>query len=123
MKATEFCHFFEFSISVSPLEVVPKDERDCLNEKWIYEITDDQGVFRTRYVDNIAGITDCFDSMLQDYIQDNLEEDGFEPDPKENYWEQVLKWMEGNEYKGTDTCEVVQCLLNPALVEDDVKED
>lgn len=124
MKATEFCSFFDFSIEMSPIEVVPEDEKEELNGKWIYEITDNEGVFHTRYVDKITDITECFDSMIDDYIFGDLSEDK-DYDGSFDNLETVLKWLEADEDRKrfySRHYEVVRCILDPSLIEDNVEE-
>lgn len=120
MKATEFCKFFEFTLYK---ERGYADE-DYYEGKYNYKATDDQGVFHTRYVTDVTELADEFDSLLQDYVIDDLECQGFEPDIHENWYKQALTWCEENEeYKGTDIHQVIACLLNPDLIEDDTEED
>ena len=124
MKATEFCDFFEFSIKRISYEELPEDEwfdeRDT-----IYEVKDDHSCFRSRYVSRVDTLSECFDSMLEDYIETFIEEDGFEYNERDNktYYEQALEWCEEQEYyKKSDIKEVIKCLINPSLIENDVEE-
>ena len=128
MKATDFTEFFEFSISRIEEKEVPFDD-DCFvyalqNSDKYYAVSDNQCTFRTRYIDNVSDLVECFDSMLDDYINMNIEEDGFsccENDDR-TYYEQALEWLENNDdYKNTWTFDVVNCLVNPELIEDNVE--
>ena len=136
MKATEFCNFFEFEI-----QPISKDAYKKINEGvkgyhsfcWadenadkIYEVNDLQGTFQSRYISKVSDLTECFDSMLDDYIDSNAEEDGFSIDENNTekcYYEQMLDWMQSREdYKDTGVCEVVACLVHPDMLEDDTEE-
>ena len=78
MKASEFCKFFDFTYEKEHGYA----DTDFYSGEYNYKATDDQGVFHDRLVKNVADFADEFDSMLQDYIQDDLEEQGFESDVK-----------------------------------------
>lgn len=123
MKATDFANYFDFSIELIPWNEVPEDDKAYLAKQTeIYAVSDDQGVFHTRYINNILDLADCFDSMLNDYILNDIEEYGFEPNPQENDWEQALKWMkEDNKEFWKWKIAIVECLLDPNLIEDDVE--
>ena len=116
MKASTFCEFFEFDI-----------KRISNIEMGNYEVYDLQGVFHSRYVDDVSELIDCFDSMLNDYIDDDVEVHGFSNDEnntEKSYYEQMLDWMQANDnYKDTTICEVVACLVNPELIIDDTEEE
>lgn len=123
MKATEFCHFFEFSLR----EIEDSDKTDEeYTEGDKYIITDDQGVFSSRFVSDVSSLAGCFDSMLDDTLADYVEEFGFKSDDKSGltYYEQVKEWIEKDCYYlyNTDTYDVICCLIDPSLIEDDVKE-
>ncbi len=117
MKATEFCKFFDFTL----YKKKGIDENGCI---YNYIATDDQSAWHDRQAEKIDEIVDWFDACLDDYIIANLDEDGFEPKTDENYWEQALAWCEANDdYRETDTHDVIACLLNPGLIEDDAEVD
>ena len=116
MKATEFCKFFEFTIYKS--HGIDED-----GDEYNYIAVDDQGVFHSRYITDITEIANCFDSLLMDYIESNVEEDGFKYDDNRNgtYYEQLLEWLkEVNYYEWY--IDVVSCLIDPRLIVDDVEE-
>ena len=114
MNAYDFCKFFEFTLEK---ESGIADE-DFYTGEYSYRATDDQGVFHDRLVNDVKDLADEFDSMLQDYVQDDLEYNGFEPPTNENYYEAALKWLETSELKDTDIHDVVRVLVNP----DELKE-
>ena len=129
MKATEFANFFEFSIQTKEdYGELPKGlEHDCFclcDIKDIkYVVTDDQGCFSNRYISDVRELADCFDPELPDYIDSNIEEDGFVYDEKSNdtYYEQALKWCDNNgQYIGIK--DIIRALVDPSTIEDDVKE-
>lgn len=126
MKATEFCKFFDFNIDIVPIDEVSEDDRNdfALQEEWVYEMTDDQGTFRTRYADSICTIADLFDSMLLDYVDSTLSDFGFEWDQysMEPQYEQALKWIKGTELEGTNIHRVIECMVDPSKIKDDLKE-
>ena len=137
MKATEFCDFFEFSIariSKEEYKDIKKNDNHWYNFHWadenednIYEVSDMQGVFEPRYINKVADLTECFDSMLNDYIDEDVEENGFtndENNTEKSYYEQMLDWLPTSEiYKNsTGLIELVACLVNPWMIEDDTKE-
>lgn len=89
MKATEFCKFFEFTLQKEH----GYDEEDG---EYNYIATDNQGVFHPRHVLYVDELTDMFDSCLKDYVDDNLEEDGFKVDEScGSYYQQALDWVNG----------------------------
>jgi len=128
MKATEFADFFEFWIEPTDRKTVEKANDECvfnyadLNADKFYRVVDGQGCFRTRYISDIKDLAECFDSLLNDYIDEDVESAGFEyseSNPK-TYYEQMLDYMlKDKEYAGV--CEIVRCLVNPSLIEDDVE--
>ena len=130
MKATEFTKYFEFSISS-----INKNDIDFdydyfnyadENDNDFYIVTDDQCVFRPRIISNVETLTECFDSMLHDYIDEDIEQSGFiyHADENDGYYEQMLDYMRNNdEYNNTWVYDVVSCIVNPALIENDVKEE
>lgn len=115
MKATEFCQFFDFTL-----------EREGGVDEWDgeynYVASDNQGCWDDRHAENIEDITDWFDACLHDYLRDDLEEDGFKPNANGNYWEQALEWCKTNDmYKDSQHMQVIACLLDPELIEDDTE--
>lgn len=123
MNVIDFCKFFNFSIEIISIDEVSEDAREeyDLQEEWVYEMVDDQGVFQTRYADNIADIADLFDSMLPDYVDSNLEEGGFTPD---NYsetpvYEQAIEFFNGKPLEDSQLMQVVKVLADPSLLIDD----
>jgi hypothetical protein len=130
MKATDFANFFEFFIQTKKDYgdiVLTNDDYDIENKdipEIKYIVTDNQGIFHNRYIREIKELTDCFDSMLSDYIDSMIEEDGFEydKDNKDTYYEQALKWCEkGNESEFfTD---IIRALVNPSTIENDLQEN
>lgn len=108
MKASEFCKFFDFTYEKEHGYA----DTEFYSGEYNYKATDDQGVFHDRLVKDVKDFSDEFNSMLQDYIQDDLEEQGFESEVNENYWVSALKWIGDNEnYKVTK--DVIDCLLHP----------
>ena len=89
MKATEFCKWFDFTLDKG--EFYDEDGVD-----WKYCATDDQGVFANRYADNVDDFADMFDSCLQDYVDEDLEYNGFDPDDYEpsQYYMSASRWCE-----------------------------
>ena len=118
MNASEFADFFEFYI-----EYAPGIDDDGI--PYNYVVSDNEVVFQDRLIDNVSELADCFDSMLMDYIDGTLEDYGFVEDTHSNlsYYEQAQKWIETEcpELRGTDTYEVICCLVNPKLIVDDVR--
>lgn len=82
MKATELADFFDFTIRLNvdnELDEYGKDD----DEPTKYVVEDNQWCFASRYIDDVSELTECFDSMLDDYIIRDLEEEfGFEYDYK-----------------------------------------
>ena len=123
MKATDFVNFFDFCIvtakdygKIIDEDIEPEEAND-IN----YVAIDRQGVFQNRYIVNIHDIVDCFDSMLTDYIDTNIEEDGFNYNPEmgTTYYEQALKWVKENP---DEECykDVIEALVYPETIIDDV---
>lgn len=125
MKATEFCKFFDFTL-VKEDGWKEWDYSTAYEGNYHYVATDDQGTFHTRYFDALEELVDGFDSCHYDYIDSSAEEDGFEYDENNTekaYYEQMLDWMQSREdYKDTGVCEIVACLVNPWMLEDDTEE-
>ena len=121
MKATEFCKFFDFTLEKGEFEV----KNDFIYDDGVYKYraTDDQGVFADRYTNDITDITDWFDSCLQDYINDDVEEDGFVyvKEQPGSYYEQMLSWLKEN--GDTYYYYVVASLVDPRLIVDDLREE
>ena len=119
MKATEFCKFFEFSLE-------RKHGYDEDEDEYNYVAMDDQGTLDPRYVMDVDDLTECFDSLLKDYIDDGIQEHGFEYNlmSDTSYYEQALKWIktEANELIKKCYQEVVEALVTGKL-EDDTEVD
>ena len=120
MKATEFCKFFEFTLTKEH-GVVPESDVIFGGEEYNYIAIDDQGVFHSRYAMEVNDFIDMFDICLNDYIDSIIEEDGFEYDKEkevdETYYEQALKWAKKNEYSPYIT-EVIEALVSGELEDD-----
>lgn len=112
MKATDFANFFDFTIQKG-------EELDEFGEISKYDVVDDQGVFHTRHINDVKDLVDCFDSMLNDYIFDSLEEDGF---GKEGFNEDTIKFAEKKYGDDCGFTEMIKAFVNPDLIEDDVYE-
>lgn len=114
MKASEFASYFDFNI-------VREDHLDEENFWKRFIVTDSQGVMETRHISYVDGLADCFNSLLDDYVNDNLKESGFALDPKsrKSYYSQALSFLKGKaEYKRL--YDVINCLLHPEKIKDDV---
>ena len=126
MKATDFVARFEFSIRRIPFEELPEEEKEEFEgDEVVYEVSDDQGVFDSRYINHVSDLVNCFDSMLNDYVNDNIEEDGFEYNEDtswKGYYEQALDWCEQQEdYRNSYLKEIIRCLAYPSAIEDDTE--
>ena len=101
MKATEFCKFFDFTLERGKFEV--KDDLVYLNGTYRYCATDDQYCFHDRYVNDVNDLADAFDSCLQNYVNDYIEEDGFKYDKEKDgsYYDQAVEFAE--EFYKTDS--------------------
>ena len=108
MKASEFCEYFDFTLTK--------------NEDGWYIATDNQGVFDNRYCIVITDLAECFDILLENYIDDDLEYDGFNPEDRTNYYEKAEQWLKEKGETNTTFYEVIRVLNNPQLLEDDVSE-
>ena len=118
MKATEFCEFFDFTIEKKEGHI---DDVPCYEGTYNYIGVDNEGVFCNRYAKDIKEIADWFDSMLLDYVQTPLEEAGFEPPIKVNYWKAALEYIENKkDWNHSKLTDVVMCLIDPDLIEDDL---
>lgn len=120
MKATEFCKYFEFTLTREH----GFDENDG---EYNYIATDDQGTLDPRHVMNVDDLTECFDSLLTDYIDDSIQVDGFKYDlmSHSSYYEQALEWIKTKADELTKRCyqEVVEALVTGKLEDDMEKED
>lgn len=118
MQATEFCHYFEFSLN-------KEHGFDDDGSEYNYAVVDDQGVFDTRYIMQIDELVNCFDVMLRDYVEDYVEDNGFEYDSslEKTYYEQALQWIIDTDLAGTDTHWVIAALVDPKTLADDTAEE
>ena len=119
MKATEFAEFFDFTISLNTEGLVD----DCDDEPTKYIVEDNQWCFHTRFINEVDWLTECFDSMLMDYIEDYIEEHGFEYDDdndERTYYEAAAEWIADTELRDTDTAHTIYCLAAYEEIEDDV---
>ena len=115
--------YFDFELVDEPTTI---DEYEANNNCYIeagetykYHAYDIQGVFNTRYVNELPELADYFDSMLFDYVDSLIEENGFNYDESADgsYYEQALAWISTNDdLKDTDTAEVIAALVNPELL-------
>ena len=121
MKAEDFCAFFDFSLERGEWN---KDV-DGFEGNYKFRAVDSQGVFHDRYAEKAADLSELFDSMLMDYVEEPLEYRGFQYNEDRydehgnpiTYYEQAAEWIPGTDYDGTDLHEVVRCLVNPRLLE------
>ena len=134
MKASDFCEFFEFSISKHKRAEMDKScfgghfDWSDEDEPIVYAVRDDQGVFETRYINRVSQLVDCFDSMLPDYVDETLVENGFvydedaEANAEAAYYEQARDYISNScsYLQGTDTFDVIFCLTHRDYIEDDV---
>ena len=118
MKATEFCKFFEFDLEKGEF----KDE-DGVNRK--YCAIDDQDVFGNRYADNVSDLADAFDICIPDYVDEELEYNGFNPKNHEpsKYYLEANKWCKQSEINDTDLHHVVRVLAGLEELEEDDEYD
>ena len=118
MKATEFCNYFEFTL-------VRENGVTDDGKEYNYQVVDNQGTFDTKYIDKITELTDCFDSMLKDYIDDYIEENGFKYDKgsDRSYYEQALSWVVDTTLSETNTHWVIAALADPETLADDTSEE
>ena len=114
MKASEFCKFFDFTYEKEHGYA----DTDYFTGEYNYKATDDHGCWNDRFVTNLEDFADEFDACLPDYIQDVIEEDGFEEPNNENYWSAALKWINNREDKEYYKIirEVIECLLDPKKI-------
>ena len=119
MKASEFAAFFEFSIDYVENMEVPASEMDGYWDSpedspfTGYLVTDDQGVLHTRYIKRIGELTECFDSLLDDYIFDDYEERAGKPFKD---MEDIQKWL----LERGEINPVIEAFVN-GRIEDDIK--
>ena len=110
MNATDFCNFFDFTIV--------KEHGYNDDEEYNYIGIDDWGVFQNRYSEDIEGISEWFDSMLKDYIDDDIEENGFTHVNNATYYDEALQWAIDN--KHDCYIPVLNALVNPETLVDDL---
>lgn len=120
MKATDFCKYFDFTLWINDT-----NEEDEFGNTTKYFATDDQECFKPRYVDDVRELSDCFDSMLMDYVDTELYYHNFEYNPNTNkaFYEQAKEWIENtinNPLFDSYTYEVICCLVNPDNIIDDL---
>lgn len=103
MKIYDFCKTFDFTFETG--EFFDDD-----GEKYLYRASDDQNCFHDRLENDVENFIDDFDSMVPDYIDDDLEYNGFIYDDKspEAYYTQAYKWISGQpDYNDTWLYEIV----------------
>ena len=110
MTGYDFCKFFDFTLTK---EHGTADE-DFYEGEYNYRAIDDQGCLHDRLVDNIADLTDVFDALLPDYVDEDLTYNGFKPNREKAYYEEALDWMdETGKLKSSNTYKVVSSLVHP----------
>lgn len=112
--ATDICGFFDFYI-------VKESGKKEDGEPYHYRVIDGQGVFGDRYIETIDGLTECFDSMLPDYVDYNVEEDGFREDENSplSRYEQLQNWiMTQKEYQDSYIYDWIMAVNAPSLIID-----
>lgn len=117
MKATDFCAFFEFTLERG-------ENTDEYGETFKYYAADDQGVFQDRHFNDVKELVDMFDSCLNDYIDEYVEDElGFEYDDEKDgsYYEQLLGFLKEckDEYNCHCHYEIVNALVHPETIVDD----
>lgn len=120
MKATDFCKYFDFTLWVNDT-----NEEDEFGNATKYFATDDQECFKPRYIDDVRELSDCFDSMLIDYVDRELYYYGFQynSDSDKAFYEQAKEWIENtinNPLFDSYTYEVICCLINPDNIINDL---
>ena len=102
MTVYDFCKFFEFT---------------CIKEKNGYIATDDMGVFREREFQKPEDAADMFDTLLYDYIDEYLEELGFEySNSDRTFYQAALDEVDNLGLKGTEYEEILMCLVHPECI-------
>lgn len=111
MTISDFCSFFDFTFQEGNFILSDNDDNYMIEAgEYKYMASDDQGCFCNRYANDIGDFISMFDSMVYDYIDSNIEEDGFIYDQKADgsYYDQAFKWLSGREdYKDTAIFHVV----------------
>lgn len=113
MRATDFANFFDFTIKEG-------ETPDEFGEMSRYDVVDDQGCFSTRHINHVRDLVDCFDSMLENYIFDNLVEDGYELPNGFAFYDDTLEFAKENYGERAYITEVIAAFINPRLIENDV---
>lgn len=119
MKATEFCNFFDFTLEKGEFEV----KNDIIYDDGVYKYcaTDDQACWDDRYVNDVNDLASEFDSCLQNYVNDYIEEDGFEYDKEKDgsYYDQAVEFAEGIYKEDSIFIHVLKVLNGTEELEDD----
>ena len=120
MKATEFCKFFDFTLERGKFEV--KDDLFYPDDTYQYCATDDQYCFHNRYVYDVDDLKGEFDSCLQNYVDDCIEEDGFEYDKERDgsYYDQAVEFAESIYKEDSIFIHVLKVLNGTEKLEDDI---
>ena len=120
MKATEFCKFFDFTLERGKFEV--KDKLFYPDGTYQYCATDDQCCFDDRYVNYVIDLVNEFDFCLQNYVNDYIEEDGFEYNKKKNgsYYDQAVKFAEDTYEKDSVFIHILKVLNGTETLEADI---
>lgn len=119
MKATEFCNFFDFTLEKGKFEV----KNDIIYDDGVYKYraTDDQVCFHNRYVNDVNELVNEFDSCLQNYVNDYIEEDGFEYDKEKNgtYYDQAIEFGKDIYDEDSVFMHMLKVLFGTETLEDD----
>lgn len=119
MKATEFCKLFDFTLEKGEFEV----KNDITYDDGIYKYcaTDDQACFHDRYVNDVNELVNEFDSCLQNYVNDYIEEDGFEYDKEKNetYYDQAIEFGKDIYDEDSVFMHILKVLFGTETLEDD----
>jgi len=116
MKASKFAEFFDFNI----VRNYGCNELDGL---YRFEVIDNNGTLPTRRILSVGDLTHCFGSLIEDYIFSNLEYHGFDYAQKGRDYPAALDFAKKKSvFKDSDTKEVIECMIDPNLIEDDISD-
>ena len=112
MKISDFCEYFDFCFEAGDFEIKENDKVYLFTEPGHYKYSayDMQGVFSTRYANDIQDFADMFNSMEEDYVVSVL--DGadfiFNDHIDKDYYNQAYSYLKKlPDYNKTDTFHVI----------------
>ncbi len=116
MKATDFASFFGYTI----IRHYGCDEKNGL---YRFEVIDDSGRLNPVYIIGVEDLTYKIHLNTREYVFETLAYHGFDYEKRGNDFGAALKFIKTKEaLKDSVIKEVVECILDPHLITDDISD-